>query len=58
MNILMSEIKRSLTSLDMGLSGEPTISETMDVLMLAIYANEIPATWIKHAYLSIRPLML
>jgi hypothetical protein len=41
----------------MGLSVETTISEAMDVLMLAIYVNGIPAKWVKRAYFSLRPLM-
>jgi dynein heavy chain len=57
MNILMAEIKRSLTELDMGLSGELTISEAMDGLMMAIYVNKVPPTWEKLAYFSLRPLL-
>jgi dynein heavy chain len=57
MNILMAEIKRSLTELDMGLSGELTISETMDALMIALYVNQVPKTWEKLAYWSLRPLL-
>ncbi|KAK8861127.1 hypothetical protein M9Y10_012822 [Tritrichomonas musculus] len=57
MNILMTEIKRSLTELDMGLSGELTISEAMDQLMMSIYVNQVPATWEKIAYQSLRPLI-
>jgi hypothetical protein len=29
----------------------------MDVLMLAIYADEVPATGVNRAFLSFRPLM-
>ena len=57
MNILMAEIKRSLSELLMGLSGELTISESMDKLMMAIYVSSIPETWVKLAYASLRPLM-
>lgn len=57
MNILMAEIKRSLTELDMGLAGELTISEAMDTLMMSIYVNAVPATWEKLAYWSLRPLV-
>jgi dynein heavy chain len=57
MNILMAEIKRSLTELDMGLSGELTISEAMDALMIAIYVNQVPKLWEKLAYWSLRPLL-
>jgi hypothetical protein len=57
MNILMSEIKRSLNSPDMGLSGELKIREAMDSLMLALYVNEVPQTYVKFADFSIRPLI-
>jgi dynein heavy chain len=57
MNILMTEIKRSLTELDMGLAGELTISEAMDSLMMAIYVNTVPGTWQKLAYHSLRSLV-
>ena len=57
MNIIMTEIKRSLTELDMGLAGELTISEAMDSLMMSIYVNAVPATWEKLAYFSLRPLI-
>ena len=57
MNILMTEIKRSLTELDAGLAGELTISEAMDTLMMALYVNNVPATWEKLAYASLRPLL-
>jgi dynein heavy chain len=57
MNILMAEIKRSLTELDMGLAGELTISEAMDTLMMALYINNVPGTWQKLAYHSLRPLV-
>jgi dynein heavy chain len=39
LNILRAEIKRSLTELDLDLSGELTISEPMDALMIAIYID-------------------
>jgi dynein heavy chain len=57
MSVLMVEIKRSLTTLDMGLSREPTISEAMDVVMLAIYVNGVTATWVNRAYFSLHSLM-
>ncbi|OHS95209.1 Dynein heavy chain family protein [Tritrichomonas foetus] len=57
MNILMAEIKRSLSELLMGLSGELTISEAMDTLMMAIYVSSVPSSWEKLAYASLRPLM-
>jgi dynein heavy chain len=44
MNNLMTEVKRSLTELDIGLAGELTISEAMDALMMSIYVNQVPGT--------------
>jgi hypothetical protein len=44
MNILMSEIKRSLNSPDRGLSGKSKIRNAMDTLMLTLYVNEVPQT--------------
>ena len=37
MTILMAEVKRSLNELDMGLTGELTISEAMETLMMSLY---------------------
>jgi len=56
MNILMTEIRRSLNELDMGLSGELTISEAMDALMLSLYVSKVPETWARLAYFSLRSL--
>ena len=57
MNILMAEIKRSLSELLQGLNGELTISEEMDALMNSIFINKVPPSWEKLAYPSLKPLM-
>ncbi|KAH0788142.1 Dynein heavy chain family protein [Histomonas meleagridis] len=57
MNVLIAEIKRSLVELDMGLAGELTISEAMDELMISIYKNQVPKSWEKLAYHSLKPLL-
>jgi dynein heavy chain len=57
MNILVTEIRRSLSELDMGLAGELTMSEAMDRLMMALYVNQVPEGWAKLAYASLRSLI-
>lgn len=57
MNILMSEIRRSLAELEQGLNGELTISEAMDQLMMSIYINKVPESWERLAYSSLLSLM-
>ena len=56
MNKLLAEIKRSLEELNMGLSGELSMSEKMEALMNALYLDRIPESWESVAYASLRPL--
>ena len=56
MNILTSEMKRSLQELKLGLKGELTISPQMDELSNALYFDTIPPAWMKYAYPSLRAL--
>lgn len=53
MNILMSELRRSLNELDLGLKGELTISSLMEDLMLCLYMDQVPEQWTKLAYPSL-----
>ncbi|XP_030080192.1 dynein beta chain, ciliary [Drosophila hydei] len=53
MNILMSELRRSLNELDLGLKGELTISSIMEDLMLCLYMDQVPEQWTKLAYPSL-----
>ncbi|XP_070067151.1 dynein beta chain, ciliary [Drosophila virilis] len=53
MNILMSELRRSLNELDLGLKGELTISSVMEDLMLCLYMDQVPEQWTKLAYPSL-----
>ncbi|XP_055373637.1 dynein beta chain, ciliary [Condylostylus longicornis] len=53
MNILNTEIVRSLKELEMGLKGELTISSVMESLMDCLYMDQVPVTWEKLAYPSI-----
>jgi dynein heavy chain len=56
MNILVSEIRRTLKELDLGLKGDLTITEGMEVLMNALFLGSIPARWEKLAYPSLQSL--
>lgn len=53
MNILITEIKRSLKELRSGLKGELTISPAMENLMMAIFFDKVPENWAKRAYPSL-----
>eukprot|EP00916_Digyalum_oweni_P005776 GHVL01010034.1.p1 GENE.GHVL01010034.1~~GHVL01010034.1.p1 ORF type:complete len:2742 (+),score=421.27 GHVL01010034.1:35-8227(+) len=55
-NMLLAEIRRSLTELDLGLQGALNISEAIEALSNAIYLNRVPATWEKLAYFSMKSL--
>ena len=56
MTLLTSEIRRSLKELNLGLKGDLTISESMEMLMNALYLNQVPASWEKLAYPSLQGL--
>jgi dynein heavy chain len=56
MNILLSEIVRSLKELQLGFAGELTMSDAMDALKVSLYMDRIPASWQKRAWPSLRPL--
>ncbi|KAG7466869.1 hypothetical protein MATL_G00146930 [Megalops atlanticus] len=52
MNHLISEIRRSLKELDLGLKGELAISSEMEQLQTALFFDNVPDTWTKLAYPS------
>ncbi|KAM8838403.1 dynein axonemal heavy chain 11 [Synchiropus picturatus] len=52
MNTLVSEIRRSLKELDLGLKGELAISSEMEKLQTALFFDNVPDTWTKLAYPS------
>ncbi|XP_033960741.1 dynein axonemal heavy chain 11 [Pseudochaenichthys georgianus] len=52
MNTLISEIRRSLKELDLGLKGELAISSEMEKLQTALFFDNVPNTWTKLAYPS------
>ncbi|KAI8812367.1 dynein heavy chain and region D6 of dynein motor-domain-containing protein [Cladochytrium replicatum] len=56
MSILTSEIRRSLKELDLGLKGDLTITENMELLMNALFMNVVPASWEKLAFPSVQGL--
>ncbi|KAI8900476.1 dynein heavy chain and region D6 of dynein motor-domain-containing protein [Globomyces pollinis-pini] len=56
MSMLTTEIRRSLKELELGLKGDLTISENMEMLMNSLFLNEVPARWDKLAYPSMQPL--
>ncbi len=45
MNGLLTEMKRSLEELQLGLDGSLNMSDAMDALARAIAANGVPALW-------------
>uniref|UniRef100_A0A3B5A740 Dynein axonemal heavy chain 11 n=1 Tax=Stegastes partitus TaxID=144197 RepID=A0A3B5A740_9TELE len=52
MNTLISEIRRSLKELDLGLKGELAMSSEMEKLQTALFFDNVPDTWTKLAYPS------
>ncbi|KAM7123899.1 LOW QUALITY PROTEIN: dynein axonemal heavy chain 11 [Ciconia maguari] len=51
-NLLFSEIRRSLKQLDLGLKGKLVFSPHMEVLQSALFYDAVPDTWTKLAYPS------
>ncbi|KAG9468571.1 hypothetical protein GDO78_022451, partial [Eleutherodactylus coqui] len=56
MNMLTSEIKRSLKELNLGLKGELTMTSDMENLQNAIFLDMVPDSWTKRAYPSMAGL--
>jgi len=56
MDRLVTEIKRSLKELDLGLSGDLTMSERMEQLQDSLFLNQVPETWSVLAYPCLRSL--
>ena len=56
MNILISEMTRSLVELDMGFKGDLTMSDSMEALATALFLDKVPAGWEKLAFPSMRAL--
>jgi dynein heavy chain len=58
MNVLLKEIKDSLTDLDAGLKGTLNITEAMENLALSLNLNKVDDSWSKVAYLSKKTLLV
>lgn len=56
MNALIRSIVTALAEIELAFKGELTMTEKMEDLMAAIYANRVPAPWAKIAYQSTRGL--
>jgi dynein heavy chain len=56
MNVLVAEIRRSLTELEMGLSGSLNVTDKMEELIRALSANKVYNSWEKLAFFSLKPL--
>ncbi|GAB1599188.1 dynein beta chain, ciliary [Argonauta hians] len=53
MNLLTSEIRRTLKELDLGLKGELTITSDMEDLSNSLFMDQVPGNWAKRAYPSL-----
>jgi len=58
MNVLITEIIRSLKELQLGFAGELTMSDAMEALQDALFLDRVPATWAKRAWPSLLSLGL
>uniref|UniRef100_A0A1A8IU56 Dynein, axonemal, heavy chain 11 n=1 Tax=Nothobranchius kuhntae TaxID=321403 RepID=A0A1A8IU56_NOTKU len=56
MNLLLAEIRRSLTELQLGLKGELTISSNMEALLSSLFSDSVPESWSRLAYPSTKTL--
>jgi len=56
MNGLVFEMVRGLQELQLGFKGELTMSEVMEELANALYAEKLPTWWVKLGFASTRPL--
>ncbi|XP_023819910.1 dynein heavy chain 11, axonemal [Oryzias latipes] len=56
MNLLLAEIRRSLTDLELGLKGELSFSSSMETLQFELFNNFVPQSWTRLAYPSTKTL--
>ncbi|XP_052771287.1 dynein axonemal heavy chain 2-like isoform X2 [Mya arenaria] len=54
-NILLEEIRKSLTDLEMGIQGMIVMTMELESIFLCIYDGRVPPSWLK-AYPSLKPL--
>lgn len=57
MNVLVGEMIRTLSELQLGFKGELTMSPAMEHLADCLYLEKICAKWAKYAFPSTRPLL-
>jgi len=58
MNVLLTEIRISLTELQLGLQGALNITDAMENLSNSLFLNRVPGNWEKYAYFSKKPLAM
>jgi len=58
MNLLLDEIVRSLSELDMGFKGDLTMSDAMENLQICLVTEKVPSSWERLAFPSLRSLPL
>jgi dynein heavy chain len=56
MNVLLTEIKRSLAELNLGFAGELTMSDAMEGLMNNLFLDKVPDKWKKLSWPTLRTL--
>ena len=56
MNVLLGVLRSSLVELNLGLKGDLTMTGSMEQLMFSLANDQIPSSWMKYAYASLRPL--
>ena len=56
LNVLLLEMRRSLTELDLGLKGSLTMTAPMEATMAALAGDTVPACWKKCSSPSLRGL--
>lgn len=55
-NVLIREIIRSLAEIDLANKGELTMTEQMETLMLEIFMNRVPSSWMRYSFQTTRSL--
>jgi dynein heavy chain len=56
MNLLLQEMRNSLTELELGIGGQLNISTRMETLSESLQMNQVNESWRKLAYPSLKPL--
>jgi dynein heavy chain len=56
LNLLLQDIRNSLTELELGIAGQLNITEGMESLSDSLQVNKVNASWRQLAYASLKPL--